>query len=193
VWTSTYDSFGQALRFASFNVISIASSTGYMSTNYEAWPIFAPMWMLFLSVVSSSAGSTGGGIKMIRALILLRQARHELMRLVHPRAVTPMCLGSSIVDNRVVLAVLGYMLLYGVTLLALTFLLLLTGLDFLTAFSSVIACLNNMGPGLGGTGPTQNYQGLTDLQTWLCSFAMLAGRLELLTLFVIFTPAFWRR
>jgi trk system potassium uptake protein len=130
---------------------------------------------------------------MIRALILLRQAGHELLRLVHPRAVTPICLGGAIVDNRVVLAVLGYMLLYGVTLIVLTFLLLLTGLDFMSAFSGVIACLNNMGPGLNTLGPSQNYQGLSDVQTWLCSFAMLAGRLELLTLFVIFTPQFWRR
>jgi trk system potassium uptake protein len=188
-----YSSFPEALRFASFNIVSIATSTGYMSADYDKWPIFAPIWMLVLCCIASSAGSTGGGIKMIRVLILVRQAKHELLRLVHPRAVTPVCLGESAIDNKVILAVLGYMLLYGFSLVVLTLIMLLSGLDFMSAFSGVIACLNNTGPGLNTLGPSQNYQGLNDFQTWLCSFAMLAGRLELLTLFVIFTPEFWRR
>lgn len=189
----TYDGFLVALRHTTFNVVSIATSSGYMSQDYDQWPIFAPMWMLFLSVVASSAGSTGGGIKMIRLIILVRTAFSELSRMIHPRAVRPICLGMSVVDQRVVLAVLGFMLLYGATVVVMTFLMVATGLDFISAFSAVIACINNMGPGLGQVGPAQNYQVLTDLQTWLMSFTMLAGRLELLTLFVLFTPAFWRK
>ena len=193
LWKGVYPDFLTAWRYAAFNVISIATSSGYMSTDYDKWPIFAPMWMLFLCCVSSSAGSTGGGIKMIRALILLKQAKHELLRMVHPRAVTPLCVSGQVIDNRVILSVLGYMLLYGATVTILSFALMASGLDFVSSVSGVIASINNTGPGLNVLGPAQNYQGLTDSQTWLCTFAMLAGRLELLTLFVLFTPQFWRK
>lgn len=192
-WQGIYPEFGQALRYASFNTISLATSSGYMSTDYDLWPIFAPMWMLFLGAIASSAGSTGGGIKMMRVLILLRQAALELRRIVHPRAVMPLTLSGHVIDNRIVLAVLGYMLLYGMTLVVLTFVMMATGLDFITAVSGVMACLNNTGPGLNLLGPTFNYQHLSDLQTWLFGFAMLAGRLELLTVFVLFAPGFWRK
>ena len=192
-WKGVYLGFWTALRHASFNTVSLATSSGYMSDDYDKWPIFAPMWMLFLCTVASSAGSTGGGVKMIRVLILVRLAGHELLRLVHPRAVTPLCIGGQVIEARVILAVLGFMLLYGMTVVALTFLMMATGLDFVSALSGVIASINNTGPGLGVLGPAQNYQPLTDFQTWLCSFAMLAGRLELLTVFVLFIPAFWRR
>ncbi len=193
LWKGVYPDFLTAWRYAAFNVISIATSSGYMSTDYDKWPIFAPMWMLFLCCVSSSAGSTGGGIKMIRALILLKQAKYELLRMVHPRAVTPLCVSGQVIDNRVILSVLGYMLLYGATVTILSFALMASGLDFVSSVSGVIASINNTGPGLNVLGPAQNYQGLTDLQTWLCTFAMLAGRLELLTVFVLFTPQFWRK
>ena len=192
-WQGIYPEFGDALRYASFNTISLATSSGYMSTDYDLWPIFAPMWMLFLGAIASSAGSTGGGIKMMRVLILLKQAALELKRIVHPRAVTPLTLSGHVIDNRVVLAVLGYMLLYGMSLVVLTFVMMATGLDFITAVSGVMACLNNTGPALNLLGPTFTYQHLSDLQTWLFSFAMLAGRLELLTVFVLFTPGFWRK
>ena len=192
-WSKVYEGFPEALRYASFNTISLATSSGYMSTDYDQWPIFAPMWMLFLGAIAASAGSTGGGIKMMRILILLKQAGLELKRMVHPRAVAPLTLSGHVIDNRIVLAVLGYMLLYGMTLVVLTFLMMATGLDFITAVSGVMACLNNTGPALNLLGPALNYQHLSDLQTWLFAFAMLAGRLELLTLFVLFTPGFWRK
>lgn len=193
LWKGVYSDFATAWRFAAFNAISIGTASGYMSTDYDKWPVFAPMWLLFLCCVGSSAGSTGGGIKMIRVLILLKQAKSELLRIVHPRAVTPLSISNQIVDNRVILAVLGYMLLYGVTITVLSFLMMATGLDFVSSVSGVIASVNNNGPGLGVLGPSQNYQVLNDFQTWICIFAMLAGRLELLTLFVLFTPHFWRK
>ncbi len=192
-WQGTYQDFWTALRHATFNAVSIGTSSGYMSVDYDQWPIFAPMWMLLLCTIASSAGSTGGGVKMIRVLILARQAANELKRMVHPRAVTPLRIAGQVVETRVILGVLGFMLLYGFTVVLLTFLLMATGLDFVSAFSGVIASVNNTGPGLALLGPTQNYQVLTDFQTWVCSFAMLAGRLELLTLFVLLAPAFWRK
>jgi trk system potassium uptake protein TrkH len=192
-WQGTYPLFMTALRHAAFNTVSIATSSGYMSDDFDKWPIFAPMWMLLLCTVASSAGSTGGGVKMIRVLILLRQAGNELIRMVHPRAVTPLRISGQIIDNRVVFGVMGYMLLWGLSLVVFTFLMMATGLDFLSSVSGIIACLNNTGPGLNVLGPAQNYQPLTDFQTWLCTMAMLAGRLELLTVFVLFMPAFWRK
>ena len=130
---------------------------------------------------------------MIRVLILMRQAGNELVRMVHPRAVRPLCIGGQVIDNKVVLAVMGYMLLWGLTLVVLTFLMMATGLDMISSVSGVLACLNNTGPGLNVLGPAENYRVLSDFQTWLCAFAMLAGRLELLTVFVLFMPAFWRK
>ncbi|MEK9720187.1 MAG: potassium transporter TrkG, partial [Quisquiliibacterium sp.] len=185
--------FQESIRYATFNVVSLGTSSGFMSADYAQWPLFASMWMLLLATVGSSAGSTGGGIKMIRSIILVRQAGHELLRLIHPRAVRPLLVGGQVVDQRVILAVLGFMLLWGVTTTALVFAMLATGLDFVTAVSVVVACVNNLGPALGAHGPAQNYQTLTDLQTWMMAFAMLAGRLELLTFFVVLTPAFWRK
>ena len=192
-WNGVYQDIPTALRHAGFNTVSLATSSGYMSTDYDQWPIFAPMWMMFLAAIASSAGSTGGGIKMIRVLILVKQAGLELKRMVHPRAVAPLTISGHVIDNRVVFAVLGYMLMYGMSLVVFTFAMMATGLDFITAVSGALACLNNTGPGLNLLGPAQTYQPLTDFQTWLCSFAMLAGRLELLTVFVLFTPAFWRK
>lgn len=192
-WMGQYATLSESLRHALFNTVSIGTTTGYVSQDYAAWPLFAPMWMLFLACVCASAGSTGGGIKMLRSRILLKQARRELMRLVHPRAVAPLTLDGQVVDNRIILAVLGYMLLWGLTQLALALLLLVMGEDFLTAVSAAVATVNNVGPALGRYGPTGNYAAMNDFETWLLAFAMLAGRLELLTFFVILTPAFWRR
>jgi len=192
-WKGVYPSFAESLRHATFNTVSLATSSGFMGDDYAQWPPFAAMWLLLLATVGSSAGSTGGGIKMIRAIILVRQAGHELLRLIHPRAVRPLVLGGQIVDQRVILAVLGFMLLWGVTTTVLVFVMLATGMDFLTAVSVVIAFVNNLGPALGTYGPAGNYEALTDFQAWLLAFAMLAGRLELLTFFVVLTPAFWRK
>ena len=192
-WQGVYPSFEESLRHASFNVVSLATSSGFMSDDYAQWPLFASMWLMLLATVGSSAGSTGGGIKMIRAIILVRQAGHELLRLMHPRAVRPLLVGGQVIEQRVILAVLGFMLLWGVTTTVLVFAMLATGLDFVTAVTVVVACVNNLGPGLGAHGPASNYQALSDVQTWMMAFAMLAGRLELLTFFVVLTPAFWRK
>ena len=188
-----YPSFGESLRHAAFNVVSIATTTGFASVDYAQWPIFAPALMLFLCCFASCAGSTGGGIKMVRALLLVKQARNELVRIVHPRAVLPVTLGRAIVDPRVMSSVLAFMLIYGAVIAAATLLLLFTGLDVVSAFTAVVASINNTGPGLGKVGPAENFQGLTDFQTWVCSATMLLGRLELLAVLVLFIPQFWRK
>ncbi len=193
LWHDAYAEPWQAVRHTVFHVVSVATTTGYASTDYAAWPLFAPLLMILLGCFATCAGSTGGGIKMIRMLLLLKQARRELVRIVHPSVVNPVTLGSSAVSDRVMQAVIAYMMIYGASLVGLTMLLLFSGLDVVTAFTAVIACVNNIGPGLGDVGPAVNYGGLTDFQTWVCTFAMLLGRLELLSVLVLFTPQFWRR
>ena len=191
-YKDTYPSFWTALRFASFNLVSIGTSSGFSSADFNLWPIFAPLWMMFLACIAASSGSTGGGIKMIRTLILFKQAGREFLRLLHPAAINPMKIGGLVVANNIVLAVLGFIFLYFMSIVTLVFVLLISGLDFITAFSAVLACINNFGPGLGQVGPATTYGVLTDFQVWVCTFAMLVGRLEIITLLIIFTPRFWR-
>jgi trk system potassium uptake protein TrkH len=192
-WQGTYAEFLTALRHASFNLVSLATDCGFASVDFNQWPIFAPMWMLFLSSITASSGSTGGGIKMVRTMILFKQAGREFIKLLHPSAVNPMKIGGSVVPNNIVFAVLGFIFLYFMTVATLTFVLLISGLDFISAFSAIIACINNAGPGLGVVGPASNYAGLSDFQTWVCTLAMLVGRLEIFTFLILFTPRFWQR
>ncbi|HEX7417707.1 MAG TPA: potassium transporter TrkG, partial [Steroidobacteraceae bacterium] len=189
----TYPSFETAFRHAAFNVVSMATTTGFVSQNFAAWPIFAPVWMLFLCCIACSTGSPGGGVKMFRTLLLSRQATREMRLLVHPSAVAPIRIGGNVIANRIAYSVLAFIFLYFMTAVVLTFALLLSGLDFVSSFSAIIACINNTGPGLGVVGPTHNYSALTDPQTWICTAAMLLGRLEIFSVLVLFTRMFWRK
>jgi trk system potassium uptake protein TrkH len=193
LWQGTYPDFLTSLRYVSFNLITIATDCGFASTDFGQWPLFAPMTMLFLSSIAACSGSTGGGVKMIRTLILAKQAEREVQRLLHPNALITVKLGGALIENKVVFSVLAFIFVYFMTAVGLTFLLLVSGLDFLSSLSAIIACINNAGPGLGVVGPANNYQPLTDFQTWVCTVAMLAGRLEVLTLLIVFTPGFWRK
>lgn len=182
-----------ALRYGMFNAVSIATTTGFVTTDYLTWPVFAPVFMLILSGMATSAGSTGGGIKMMRMLILFSQARRELTRLVHPRAIQPVVLGGRLVDSRMIFAVLAFMLVYGGTIVLLSMVLMLTDLDPITAVSAVVASVHCVGPGLGAIGPASTYAVLSDFQIWVCTLGMLLGRLEILSFLALLTPAFWRR
>lgn len=187
------DDFLVALRTSAFHVLSLATTTGYASTDYAQWPVFLPVLLMFLGTFVSCAGSTGGGIKMVRMVLLIKQARRELVRIIHPRVVNPVTLGGQTVHSSVMTTVLGFMLIYGAATMGLTFVLLMTGMDIVTAFSAVVATVNNIGPGLGEVGPASNFGVLNPFQLWVLSFAMLLGRLELLTVLVLFTRHFWRR
>lgn len=188
-----YPDLHTAFRYALFNVVSIATTTGYASTDYNVWPIFAPMWMLFLCSFATSSGSTGGGIKMIRALILYKQVYKEFLRIIHPNAIVQAKLDGVVVQNKIIYAVLAFFFIYIVSIVSMTLIMMASGLGAVTAFSAVVACINNTGPGLNEVGPATTFAVLSDFQTWLCSFAMLLGRLELFTLLVVLTPAFWRK
>lgn len=189
----TFDEPLVALRAAAFHVVSVATTTGYASADYALWPVFAPVWLMFLGTFVSCAGSTGGGIKMVRMVLLIKQSRRELVRAIHPRVVNPVTMGRATIPATVIAAVMAYMLIYGASTIGLTMLMLLSGLDIVTAFSAVVATLNNIGPGLGLVGPASNFGVLTDFQTWICTVAMLLGRLELLAVMVLFLPQFWRK
>jgi trk system potassium uptake protein TrkH len=194
IWyDGVYDGFWISLRHVSFNLVALALTCGFVTQDYAVWPIFAPMVMLMLSCYSCNTGSTGGGIKMFRTLVLFRQAGRELMLLVHPQALRPVKIAGQVVQNQIVFAVLAFVVLYFGAVVVLTFALLASGLDFMSSFSAIIATINNAGPGLGVVGPAGNYQGLTDFQTWVCSVAMLLGRLEIFSFLVLLTPSFWRK
>ncbi|MFA7681113.1 MAG: potassium transporter TrkG [Pigmentiphaga sp.] len=188
-----YPTFGSALRHALFNTVSVATTTGFVNTDYSLWPVFAPVFMLGLSCFVTSAGSTGGGIKMVRMIILVKQARREFVRLLHPRSVSPVRLNGKAVDNNVIFSVMAFVLLYMGSLVVLSMAMLFTGLDAVSAFTAVMASLNSTGPGLGVVGPASTYAVLTDAQTWICTIAMLLGRLELFSVLVLFTPGFWKK
>lgn len=192
-YNHVYPEFSTSLRHAAFNVVSIASTTGLATVDYNLWPMFAPLWMLFLCSFATSAGSTGGGIKMIRALILYKQVYRELVRAMHPNAVWPVRIQGEPVPQHILTAVLAFGFAYMCLIVAMTLLLSFSGLEIVTAFSAVVASINNTGPGLNQVGPATTYEVLTDFQTWVCTIAMLLGRLEIFTMMVVFTPAFWRR
>jgi len=180
-----------ALREGIFQVISFMTTTGYTTADFSHWPTFVPVLLIFLSFLGGCASSTAGGIKNIRFLLLFKQGAREIMRLIHPQATILVKVGSRPVNERVIDSVWGffasYMAVFGVMLL----LLMAMGLDQVTAFSALAACINNLGPGLGEV--SSNFASLGDGPKWLLSLSMIMGRLEIFTLLVLFTPAFWRR
>jgi trk system potassium uptake protein TrkH len=189
--TGTFDNFGSALHHGIFQAVSIGTTTGFTTTEYFAWPIFLPVLLIFSSFVGGCAGSTGGGLKVIRFLLLIKQGVREIQRLVHPNAQIPVKIGNKVLPERVIQAVWGFFAVYVASFSVMMLVLMATGLDQITAFSAVAACLNNLGPGLGEVG--LNYAGINDFAKWVLALAMLLGRLEIFTLLVLLTPTFWRQ
>jgi trk system potassium uptake protein TrkH len=184
-------SFWEGMRHALFQVVSIATTTGYTSTNYSDWPIFLLVLLLFASFVGGCASSTAGGMKVIRFLLLFKQGVREVTRLIHPNAIITIKINKKPLPEKVVEAVWGFFSVY-VALFALFMLLvLMSGVSQVTAFSAVAATLNNLGPGLDGV--YENYKSLDSYVKWVLCLAMLMGRLEIFTLLVVLSPAFWRR
>ncbi len=179
-----------ALRKGVFQAVSISTTTGFTTTSYHAWPGFLPVLLIFASFVGGCASSTGGGLKAIRVLMLFKQMGREITRLVHPNALVPVKIGKTVLPTRVIDAVWGFFAAYVLVFSLLLLALMMTGLDQVSAFSAVAACINNMGPGLGDVG--QHYAGINDFAKWLLALAMLLGRLEIFTLLVLMSPTFWR-
>jgi trk system potassium uptake protein TrkH len=185
-----YDDSATAIRQGLFHLISIATTTGYTSSGFASWPSALPVMLILLSFMGGCAGSTAGGMKVLRIQLMYRQVRQEIVRLVHPNAVLSVKLGRQVISDKVINTVTAFFSMYvfcfAITALALC----AVGLDWVTAFSAAAACINNLGPGLEGV--AQNYAEINDAAKWILAFAMLLGRLELFTLLVLFTTTFWR-
>lgn len=182
----------QALRLAAFNVISTISTTGYSSQDFAQWPASIYILMFVVACFATSGGSTGGGMKMLRAVMLVKYISLQLTTTAQPRVVRPMVLNGMVLEDTTVLSALSFMLLWLVTTIIAFLALLVSGLDPTTAFGAVLGCVCNIGPGLGALGPSANFSILSDGHLWLCTFCMLIGRLELVTVFVLFTRSFWQ-
>ena len=182
--------FSEGLLMGVFHTISIATTTGFAATNFSAWPSFLPIFLILLSFMGGCAGSTGGGIKVVRIMLMAKQGVRELAQLVHPHAVIPLKVGSRRVEAKVVSAVWSFFAVYMFSFLVILLLGQATGLDYTTAFTATAAMLNNLGPGLGDV--AAHYGDISSSTKWLFSLSMLLGRLEVFTLLLLFTPAFWR-
>ena len=192
-WKDYYTSLADSFRFVGFNFVSIGLANGYANADFAKWPLIASLWMFFLANILANAGSTGGGIKTIRAIVLFKFSLREMMLLLHPNAVRTVKVNGNHIPERMALTVLAFIFVYFMTVVLFTFLMMATGLDFVSALTAIIACITNAGPGLGAVGPAGNYALLSDAQKWLCTLAMLLGRLEIFTVFILFTPAYWRK
>ncbi|MBT8046878.1 MAG: potassium transporter [Xanthomonadales bacterium] len=188
--TGTYDTLAASFRYGIFQVISSMTTTGFTTAPFYSWGGFIPVLLMLLAFIGGCAGSTAGGMKVIRIILLYRQSIREVQRLIHPHAVIPVKIGGQKTSDTVISAVWGFFFLYIANFAVMTILLTATGLDAETAYSTVGACITNLGPALGDAGV--NYAGLNDVAKVILSFAMLLGRLEIYTLLVLLTPAFWR-
>ena len=189
--SEVYPGLGETFGKAVFHAVSIGTTTGFTTSQFHLWPGFLPWLLVLASFIGGCAGSTGGGIKVIRVLLLVKQGLRELLRLVHPSAKIAVKIGEKAVDSRVIEAVWGFFSAYIAVFVFMLLLLMATGLDEVTAFSAVTATLNNLGPGLGDV--ALNYTGINGFSKWVLCLGMLLGRLEIFTLLVVLTPAFWRR
>ncbi len=185
-----YDSYQEALNQAIFQSVSISTTAGFTTTSFVDWPLFLPILLMFSSFIGGCAGSTGGGMKVVRLLMLSLQGARELKRLIHPKAVYTIKLGRNGLSQRVIDAVWGFFAAYTLVFVVCLLVLMMTGLDEITAFSAVVATLNNLGPGLGEV--SAHFGDINAASKWVLIVAMLFGRLEIFTLLVLFTPSFWR-
>jgi len=188
-----YHEVGKSFQYSSFQVVSIMTTTGYCTADYEKWSITAQIILFMLMFIGGSAGSTGGGIKVIRLLLLVKFAYNELIRLLHPNAIVTVKISGQVIDRKVLINVAGFFIIY-VMITAVSVLIVSSfGLDFATSMGAVAATINNIGPGLGGVGPTDNYAHLPSALKWFLSFLMMLGRLEIYTVIILLSPTFWKR
>lgn len=187
-----YANIPETLRHSSFQIVSILTTTGFATADYELWPVAIQFILFLLMFNGGCAGSTGGGIKNMRILILLRNGAAELSKLIHPKAIVPVRFNAKAVPQEIISNILAFFVLFISTFVFATLIMTAMGLDIVTAMGAVIASLSNIGPGLGGVGPTDNYSQIPILGKWVLSFCMIIGRLELFTVLVIFTRVFWK-
>ncbi len=189
-FNNEYQSFWTALRHSAFQTISMATTTGFTSQNFSQWPNAAPVFLIMVSFIGACVGSTGGGIKVVRVLLMFRLGMKEIKQFIHPNAQINVKLNRSTIGEKTLVSVLGFFSLYTISFVLILVLLMFTGMDQVSSFSATAATMNNLGPGLGEV--AQNYGSLGDASKWILSMSMLFGRLEVLTLIALFHKAFWR-
>jgi trk system potassium uptake protein TrkH len=192
VFGSVYDNIFDAFRYASFQVVSIVTTTGYATADYELWPGMSQVIIFFCFFVGASAGSTGGGMKFIRIMICAKYCYKEIFELIHPRAVRQIKIGGQPVDDDIVHSILGFMVLYVGLFVIAAILLASMDVDILTTLSATASAIGNVGPGFGYVGPTENYAAIPEAGKWLLGICMLLGRLEIYTVITLLVPAFWK-
>ena len=193
VFRTVYDTMGDALRYGAFQVVSIVTTTGYATADYEQWPAMSQLILLMCMFLGASAGSTGGGMKCLRIMLCFKYCYRELFSLIHPHAVTRIKIGGKTVPDDVMRSVLGFLALY-VGLFALSSVALAgLGVDFTTSYTAVAATIGNIGPGFGAVGPLENFAGIPVAGKWLLVWCMLLGRLEIFTVIILVVPEFWRK
>ncbi|MBZ0264547.1 TrkH family potassium uptake protein [bacterium] len=183
----------ESFRESAFQVVSITTTTGYATANFELWHPLSQLILVSLMFMGGMAGSTGGGMKVIRIMVLIKQARVELHKMIHPQTLYPLRIGKNIVHRDIVGHIMAFILLYFLIMLFGTLVMSLLGVDHITALTSVIACLSNIGPGLGNVGPAENFSGIPLLGKWLLSMLMIVGRLEIYTVLILLTKTYWKR
>ena len=190
LWLTETYGITESIRYGIFEMVSVATTAGFGTADFSGWPVFLPVMLFMAAFIGGCAGSTGGGMKVIRVLLVYKQGVREIRRLIHPNAIIPVKLGRMPVSDRILESVWGFFALYVVTFMVMMLALMATGLDQVTAFSAVGSCLNNLGPGLGDV--AIHYGGISDTAKWLLALTMLLGRLEIFTLLVLLSPTFWR-
>jgi trk system potassium uptake protein TrkH len=189
----TYQGIGQALRFASFQAVSITTGTGYTTADYEGWRHFSQILLVILMFFGGMIGSTSGGMKQVRVLLMLKQGYRELYQLIHPHAVTTVKLDNKPYSKELLGSIWGFLFLFLMMCVLGTLALSAMGIDYITSVSTVISAMSNVGPALGQAGPTENYFGLPTAAKWVLAFLMLVGRLEVYTVIILFVPHFWKK
>jgi len=193
VYGSVYETIGRALRYGAFQVVSIVTTTGYATADYEQWPAMSQLILLLCMFLGASAGSTGGGVKCLRVMLCFKYCYKEMFVLIHPRAVTHIKIAGKPVPDDVMRSVMGFLALYMGLFAVNSVILAGMGVDFVTAFAAVAACIGNIGPGFGMVGPVDNFAGIPEMGKWLLIWCMLLGRLEIFTVIILLVPEFWRR
>ncbi len=193
VYGDVYESIGAAFRYGAFQVVSIITTTGYATADYEKWPGMSQVILLLCMFVGASAGSTGGGMKCLRVMLCIKYCYKELFSLVHPHAVSHVKIGGKPVPVEVMRSILGFLALYVMLFAVCSAALAGVGVDFVTAFTAVASCLGNIGPGFGAVGPSENFAAIPAMGKWLLVWCMLLGRLEIFTVIILLVPEFWRK
>jgi trk system potassium uptake protein TrkH len=193
IYGSVYTSFKDALRFAGFQVVSIVTTTGFATADYEKFPGFSQVLLFIAMFIGASAGSTGGGMKCARIMVCFKYCYRELFKIIHPRSISQVKINNTVIPDEILRSIMGFLALYIGLFILSSLLLAGLGVDMMTAFGAVAACIGNIGPGFGSVGPTENFAHLPALGKWLLAWCMLLGRLEIYTVIILFVPEFWKK